>query len=359
MNKRWTRREFLRLAGMLGAGAALVGAGCTPSTPIPSAEGEIRQPLPSPTPTTAPTWADEPPEPTASPIPAEPTDAAEPVPPPAEQSSPAEESAYLAVARNGDPATLTERAVAAIGGIERFVQPGHDVIIKPNICVDYHTPEYAATTNPIVVGTLVGLCLGAGARRVRVMDRPFGGTPESAYARSGIEAAVHAAGGQMEIMHNAKYADTEIPEGRDIRSWSVYRDILTADVVINVPIAKHHSLARLTLAMKNLLGVVSNPSRLHANLGQRIADLNSLVRPTLTVVDAVRVLMRRGPTGGNLDDVQQMDTVIASHDFVAADAWAAGLFGVQPADIGYIRAGADMGLGQMDLTGLKIEEFSV
>ena len=310
-----TRRRFLQVAGALAAGLALSGPGCRarPSTLA------------------------------GRPSPPEPTD----------------DQPYLAVAHGGDPAAITRAAIAALGGIERFVRPGDDVIIKPNICVDYHGPEYAATTNPTVVATLVSLCLGSGARRVRVMDTPLGGTPESAYAASGIAEAVGAAGGQMEVMSRAKFARTPIPGGRDITSWEVYRDVLQADVLIDVPIAKHHSLARLSLGCKNLLGVVLKPNQMHRNLGQRVADLTSLVRPTLTVVDAVRILVAHGPTGGSLNDVRQADTVIASHDVVAADAWAATLFDLRGEDVAYVRAAAEMGLGRLDLDELKIEEISV
>jgi uncharacterized protein (DUF362 family) len=276
-----------------------------------------------------------------------------------ETSAPVSGQTYLAVARGADPAEITQTALAALGGIERFVKSGNDVIIKPNICVSYHPPEYAATTNPTVVATLVTLCLGAGARRVRVMDRPFGGTPEAAYAASGIGEAVQAAGGEMEVMSPVKFANFAIPDGRDITEWEVYQDIVNADVLINVPIAKHHSLARLTLGGKNLMGVVARPNRLHRNLGQRVADLTSLVRPTLTVIDAVRILKAHGPTGGNLNDVQQLDTIIASHDIVAADAYGATLFAKTGSDIGYIKAAAEMGLGTMDLSNIKIEEISV
>jgi uncharacterized protein (DUF362 family) len=274
-----------------------------------------------------------------------------------EAPSPAADQAYLAVARGEEPRAITRAALAALGGIERFVRSGHDVIVKPNICVDYRSYEYGATTNPEVVAALVELSLGAGAKRVRVMDLPFGGSPESAYATSGIAEAVKAAGGQMEIMNGAKFRQTEIPEGRDIRNWQVYQEILLADVVINVPVAKHHSLARLSLGGKNLLGVVSTPSLIHANLAQRIADIVSLVRPTLTVVDAVRTLMAHGPTGGNLDDVRMTNTVIASHDIVAADAYAATLFDLTGSDVAYVRAAADMGLGTLDLGGVKLEEI--
>jgi len=276
-----------------------------------------------------------------------------------EAPAPTGDQAYLAVARGGDPGAITRAALAAVGGIERFVNSGDDVIIKPNICVDYRTYEYGATTNPDVVATLVELCLAVGAKRVRVMDTPFGGGPETAYARSGIADAVKAVGGVMEVMNRAKFRKTTIPEGRDIKSWSVYQDMLTADVLINVPIAKHHSLARLSLAGKNLLGVVGDPEAVHARLGQRVADLVSLVRPTLTVVDAVRTLVAHGPTGGNLNDVRLTNTVVASHDIVAADAYAATLFALSGKDIAYVKKAADMGLGTLDLQSIKLEEIAV
>jgi uncharacterized protein (DUF362 family) len=271
-------------------------------------------------------------------------------------SAPAAGQAYLAVARGADASAVTNLAIAGLGGIERFIKTGDDVIIKPNICTDYHPPEYATTTNPTVVAALVTLCLGAGARRVRVMDTPFGGTPETAYAISGIADAVQAAGGTMEVMSPVRYAMTAIPLGKDITEWEIYQDVLQADVFINVPIAKHHSLARLSLAGKNLLGVIRRPNQIHRNLGQRVADLASLVRPSLTVVDATRILVANGPTGGSLNDVQQTDTVIASHDMVAADAFAATLFRLRGEDIAYVKASAEMGLGTLDLSSIKIEE---
>lgn len=338
------RREFLRRMMILGfsaSAAATLLARCG-AAPSPTAAPTLA-PTPPPQPTS-----------TAGPAPATPATAQHPTP-----TRPAAGDAYLAVARGDNPAALAQAAIGAVGGIERFVKPGADVIIKPNICVAYHGPEYAATTNPEVVGALVALCLGAGAKRVRVMDNPFGGTPEAAYARSGIADAVKAAGGQMEIMSEMKYATVPIPQGKDLKQIRIYRDALDADVFINVPIAKDHGLARLTLGMKNLLGVIWDRPAMHRNMGQRIAELTSLVRPTLTVVDAVRILMANGPTGGNLADVKQANTIIVSADIVAADAYATSLFGLTPTDVSYIPAAAKMGLGMMDLAGVKVQEISV
>ncbi len=340
--KRISRRAFVRAAAALGASSVL--SACGTDTSPPEQTPAATAPPASPTLATQP---DSSQQPTAvATIPSQPT----PVPP---------ESAYLSVARGDDPALLTERALAAIGGIERFVRQGHRVIIKPNICNANRTYEYASTTNPTVVATLVRLCVAAGARSVLVMDSPFSGTPEAAYARSGIEEAVAAAGGQMQSMAPMEFVETDIPDGRDLTRWPVYQPVLDADLVINVPIAKHHSLARLTLAGKNLMGVIQNRSQLHRNLGQRIADITSVVRPQLTVVDAVRILMRNGPTGGNLEDVKAANTVIASHDIVAADTYACSLFDVAPSQVDYIVTAAEMGLGTTDLTQVKVEELAI
>jgi uncharacterized protein (DUF362 family) len=263
----------------------------------------------------------------------------------------------MAIASGGEPAELVRAVIQSLGGMSRFVSSGDDVIIKPNICVDYRTYQYAATTNPWVVGELVRLALAAGAGRVRVMDYPFGGTCDNAYVTSGIRDQVLAAGGEMESISMFKFVNTSIPDGLDLTSCYIYEDILNADVVINVPIAKHHGLARLTLGMKNLMGTIQDRPMMHLNIGQRLADLTSRVRPALTVVDAVRILTRNGPTGGSLSDVMKIDHVIASHDIVAADSLAARLFAIDPMSLSYVQAGTAMGLGRSDIGNLDIHDI--
>jgi uncharacterized protein (DUF362 family) len=348
-----TRRDFLRrlaAAGLGTLGSSWLLNGCTTAKNAPPTVAPPTVPVIGTTPPTAGAEA------TSLPT-AIPTATARPDSTPT--ASGTIEYPHLAVARGGEPEQLVRAAVAALGGVERFVRPGDDVVIKPNICVGYHTYEYAATTNPWVVGELVRLCLQGGARQVRVMDSPFGSGPEQAYHVSGIQEQVEAAGGRMEIMPGFKFVRTEIPLGRDLTEWDLYEDALRADVLIDVPIAKHHSLARLTLGMKNLMGLIRDRPAMHRNLGQRLADLASRFQPTLTVVDAVRILVAHGPTGGSLDDVRKLDTLIASPDIVAADSYAATLFELRPDELAYVRAAAEMGLGSSDLSGLKIEEITL
>jgi uncharacterized protein (DUF362 family) len=288
-------------------------------------------------------------------IEASPTEAATSTPEPTPTPTPT----YLAVVHGPDPEAITRAAIEALGGMASFVSPGYQVVVKPNICTDYNPPEYASTTNPTVVATLVSMCLEAGASRVRVMDFPFGGTAKSAYEISGIKAAVEAVGGEMHVMSPPKYISVDIPLGKSMRQARVYPDILDADLLINVPIAKHHSSSRLTLGGKNLMGTVLDRNMMHADLHQRIADLASLIQPDLTVIDAVRILMNHGPTGGDLEDVKQTDTIIASRDIVAADSYATTLFGLTAADIGYIMASEELGLGTTDLAGIDLREITL
>ncbi len=345
-----SRREFVRLAA-LGLGAAafepLLSA-CSKADGTPTA---VKPTQISPTSQPLATVAD------THPAQTEAEQAAESATEPTSQA--AADNPYLVVARGGEPEELVRRAMAALGGMEKFVPKGARVLIKPNICVAYHTYEYAATTNPWVVGALVRLAFDAGARSVQVLDYPFGGSADEAYTRSGIEEQVRAAGGEMAPMPGFKFQAVDLPQAVDLRRTTVFKDALDADVLIDAPIAKHHGLARLTLGMKNLMGLVEDRGSIHHNLGQRIADLTSLFQPDLTVVDAVRVLMANGPTGGDLGDVKKLDTVIASADIVAADSYATSLFGLRPEDIAYIPAAAAMGLGRSDLENLKIEQITI
>lgn len=358
MTRMLSRRRLIEMVAATGLG--LIAAACR-RQPVPEPLAAATVPLTSPSPSSPPAPAmptptqeapaqGAPPAATATPQQTAPTLAAAPTsaPPP-----------YLVAVHGDDPEAITRRALAELGGMERFVSPGYDVIIKPNICNANHTYEYASTTNPTVVATLVRLCLEAGAARVRVMDNPFAGSGEQAYLRSGIREAVEAAGGEMEVMAPHRFVESDIPLGLDLKSWLFYQPILDADLVINVPIAKHHGLARLTLGGKNIMGCIENRSAMHRNLGQRIADLVSRVAPQLTIMDAVRILVANGPTGGSLEDVRVTNTVIASQDLVAVDAYTTRLFDMQPDDIAYITAAHNMGLGTMLLADLDIAELEL
>jgi len=256
------------------------------------------------------------------------------------------EAADLGVARGEDPAANVRAAIEAIGGIGRFVSRGDDVLVKPNIGWD-RLPSQAANTNPQVVAAVVKLCFDAGAKRVLVMDNSLN-DPRRCYTRSGIYKAATAAGAEMPYMNVRRFVLTNTG-GLVLGNWPVYRDAIEVDALINVPIAKHHSLSRLTMGMKNLYGLIGGPRhRLHQRLDEGIADLTGFFRPKLTILDAYRVL----------SDTELLKTAIAGADPVAVDARGAELFGLSGADLGYVRVGAERGLGTYELSKLIIREVN-
>jgi uncharacterized protein (DUF362 family) len=261
----------------------------------------------------------------------------------------------LAVYRGDDPAANVRAALAALGGMSRYVKRGGRVVIKPNL-LTARAPEYAVTTNPVVVGTLVRLAFEAGASEVTALDRSTG-ADRQAFEVSGIAAAVQAAGGSVKYLTDRNFEKVAIPQGRIMTEWPLVTDVFEADTFINVPIAKTHSLAVLTMAMKNLMGIMGGVrGTMHQDFDQRIVDLNSLVRPHLVVLDATRILVRNGPTGGDLADVRDARTVVAGTNQASVDAWGTTLFGMKPADLGYLVRAGEQGIGEIDLAKLNVKE---
>ncbi len=263
----------------------------------------------------------------------------------------------LAVAHGASPERIVKAALDAMGGIGKFISRGDVVVIKPNIGWD-RTPEQAGNTNPEVVAAVVKLCFEAGAKKVRVFDRPVN-DPRRCYVQSGIASAAGALGADVGYVDERKFRDMDI-KGEALKSWPLYTEVFEADKVINIPIAKHHSLARLTLSMKNWMGVMGGQRRqIHQKLDESLVDLSMKIKPTLTILDAVRILTANGPQGGNLGDVKKLDTVVVGLDQVAIDSYGATLFGMKGSDLGYVRLGNKLGLGKMDLNRLKIKIIRV
>ncbi len=262
----------------------------------------------------------------------------------------------LAVRKGQNVPALVRETISALGGMEHFVKTGDVVVVKPNIGWD-RTVELAANTHPEVVKTLVELCLDAGAKKVRIFDRTCN-DERRCYTQSGIRSAVELIKSErvsLEYMDRREYKEMEIRGGKAFDRWEFYLPVIEADRLINVPIAKHHSISRLTLGMKNLMGVIGgNRGRLHHQIAESLTDIASVIHADLTVVDATRILIANGPQGGRTEDVRNTETLIASPDMVAADAYATTLFGLKPEDVSTIVAAANRGLGVMDLKQVRM-----
>ena len=260
----------------------------------------------------------------------------------------------VVVAERGKPAELVRKAIKALGGMGKFVKKGNRVLIKPNIAFA-RPPEGAATTNPEVVAELVRLCFEAGAKEVIVLDHTLD-PARITYEMSGIAKAAQAQGARVVYVGRQDFVPVEVPKGKILSAYDVrvLKQVLDADVFINVPIAKTHGSARLTLGMKNLMGIIQDRGSWHrsGDLHQCIADFVTAVKPHLTIIDAIRILASGGPKGPGR--VEQKDTIIASTDIVAADAYATTLFGLTPNDVPHIIKAAELGVGVADLKRVKI-----
>ncbi len=265
----------------------------------------------------------------------------------------AKEPSLVAVSEGPDYAAITRKAIASLGGIQKFVKQGDIVVVKPNIGWD-RKPEYAATTHPVVVKTIVEECLKAGAKKVKVFDNPCN-DPRRSYENSGISPILKGMNNvETKQMDRERYKNTKI-QGIFLKEWELYDEALSANVFINVPIAKHHGLTQVTLGLKNMMGIMGGDrGYLHRGMDDALSDVNSAVKSHLTIIDATRMLLRHGPQGGNLSDVRTLNKVIASTDIVAADAFATTLFNLKPEEISTTVTAYKRGLGEMNLNKIKV-----
>jgi len=277
----------------------------------------------------------------------------------AETAAAAAPKPILVAVRDGTRPAMLDAALKALGGLGAFVRPGQTVCLKPNIGWDA-PPERGADTHPELVGHLTRLCLAAGAKSVAVFDNTCDQW-QRCYENSGIEQAARAAGAQVvNGKDRSLNREVEIPGGVSLKRALVHSLVLDSDVLLNVPVLKHHSGTGMTAAMKNLMGCIWDRGFYHQNnVHQAIADFLLLRKPTLNILDAYHPMVRNGPRGKTVDDVVEMRLLLASTDPVALDAAAARTLGLDPATIAYIRLGAELKLGISDLEAVDVRRVSL
>jgi uncharacterized protein (DUF362 family) len=259
----------------------------------------------------------------------------------------------VAVASRGSAKEMVERSLRPLGGIDKFVKPGDTVVLKPNAAW-LRTPEQAANTNPEVIAALIELCKSAGAKRILIAEHTCDEPATACFEMSGIRHVADAGGATIVNANNkGMYRPVHIAGAKVLTQTEVVRDVLEADCFINVPVAKDHSATRVTLGLKNLMGIVWERQSWHVQgLHECIGDFALVVKPHLTIVDATRILVTKGPKGPG--EVRHPNQIIAAADPVAADAFATTLFGLKPEDIGYIMHAHRLGVGEARLNRLNI-----
>src|SRR5574344_503080 len=270
----------------------------------------------------------------------------------------------LVAVMGGEVVELYRKGIDAMGGMKRFVKKGQRVTVKPNIGWD-KTPELGADTNPELVAAIVKDCFAAGASSVTVFDHTCDEW-EECYKNSGIAAAAEKEGAKMSFGHDEKYyREVELPEAVKMKKAKIHEDIIDCDVWINVPVLKHHGGAKLTIAMKNYMGIVWDRGFLHKhNLQQCIADAATYEKkPVLNIVDAYRIMTQNGPKGKSLDDVQVAKAIFMSTDIVAVDTAASKFFTqfreMDLNNVEYIPLAQKANVGTMDLDSLQVDKIKI
>ncbi|MBN2754561.1 MAG: DUF362 domain-containing protein [Candidatus Goldbacteria bacterium] len=266
---------------------------------------------------------------------------------------------HLVAVKNSTPAKMYAAALAAMGGISQFVRRGQTVVVKPNIGWDV-TPELGGNTNPQLVEAVVKSCVDAGAKKVYVFDHTCDNWKKT-YKTSGIEDAAKKAGALVvSAASESDYVNVKVPGGKTLKETKVHKLAVESDVFINVPVLKNHGSSGLTIAMKNLMGIVWNRWSWHATgLHQCIADFAAYRKPDLNIVDCYRVMKANGPRGVSKEDVVLMKTLIMSKDMVAADAASAKIAGADPEGIEYIKIADAKGIGTMNLDSINIRRITL
>lgn len=263
----------------------------------------------------------------------------------------AAKTASLVVVKGKDCAGMLAAGIEKLGGWKAFVKPGGKVTLKVNAAW-VSTPEQGGNTDPDLAGACVASCLAAGAGSVVLPENPCNNA-EEAFETSGIRKAVKKAGGKIYSPGDGDYRSVELPGATKLKTADVVKDVLDTDCLINMPVAKSHGGAIVTISMKNWMGSVKDRGFWHKNnLHQCIVDFSTFVKPSLIVVDATRVMLTDGPRGPG--KMAYPGELIFGTDPVAVDAYATTLLGKQPFDIPYIKLAHDMGLGCGDLDKVAI-----
>jgi uncharacterized protein (DUF362 family) len=266
---------------------------------------------------------------------------------------------YDLVAISGEPVAATRKALEAMGGISRFVKKGQRVVLKPNMSFS-RTPDFSATTHPLVVVTVAQACIEAGAQQVLILDHTLQ-RPEPCLERTGIRDACKDIPGVhvFAIQERKFFREIKVPQGKVLERVEVMKEILDSQVLINIPVAKSHSATGVSLGMKGLMGMIWDRESFHSqlNINQAIADLGTVIKPQLTILDATRALVSGGPGGPG--EVKRPNLVIAGIDPVAVDSYGVSVVpwygqNFKGRQVEHLLAAHQRGLGKIDLDQLKI-----
>jgi uncharacterized protein (DUF362 family) len=275
------------------------------------------------------------------------------------------EAVDVSVVQGKDYFKNTLKAVEQLGGMQRFVPKNSRVAILAN--PQRNNP--GAYTCPQVLAAAVRMCKKAGAKEVACISW----LPLKNWENTGLKKAVDDEGGKLvvvDLRDESLFKPVPVPKGKALKEARIMKELYNYDLLIDMPITKDHAGNKFTGTLKNLMGLNSplNNRTFHKpnwksdvndirHLDQCIADLNTVIKPALCIVDATEFIITNGPFGpGKLHKPQK---VAAGVDRVALDAYCCTLWGLKPADIFTITMAHEHGLGEIDLEKINIKETTL
>ena len=260
-------------------------------------------------------------------------------------------------------AAVKKAVELAIGSPDAIIKPGQKVLIKPNLAFNA-PPESFAIVDPRMVEAVVSYFKeNSKAGEVWVGDNPsLGmqvGRAKPAFSVSGMEEAAKRGGADKVIcLDETDVVEVDIPDAKVFKKAAIFKPVLDADVIINLPKMKVHIAGGVTLGLKNLNGIIPNihPSAQQQgahriDLGQKFSDLYRVCKPNLSIVDGIIGMEGQGPHAGV---PIEMNLVIAGTDTISTDAVTCYLMGFDPIEIPAIRCSASDDLGEIDLNKITV-----
>jgi len=263
------------------------------------------------------------------------------------------------VVRGKDPAKKIQVCLKIIDDNGGFVSSTGSLALKVNAAFT-REPEEGANTSPQIVDAFLAECQNRQVKDLIIPEYPVHHA-QQCFKKSGILKVVNDRGYDMIDMarHKQYFKEVKLPDAKSLTGARVTRQFIEADMVINIPVAKHHGGATLSMAMKNWMGAVEDRKIFHRkNLHQCIADICTIIMPNWTIIDASRIMMDHGPQGPTTN-MKYPDLLIISKDQVAADAYASTLFHDSPLQVEYLKIAGQMKLGQIDLAMMNIHKIEV
>lgn len=233
-----------------------------------------------------------------------------------------------------------------IGPATKIIPPGSKVLIKPNLTAEENLWERGIHTSPLFMQALIEEVQKAKPAEIIIAEgTAIGLNTKKAFATNGYEEIAKKTGAILLDLYDGEYEDIPTPPGSILKHIRISKEVQQTDFFINAPVMKTHVATTISVAMKNLKGTTTyhEKKRFHYfGLSRAIAELNSILKPNLHVVDGLIAMEGDGPLAGT---PVGLNLLMAGTNAVAVDIMAARIMGINPEEVPTLSLAQSMGYG--------------